>query len=104
MLVNCHIYKFLKKILKKTAKLIQPFHTHTHLSNTIGYFETSNELRYFINGFIQKCKKRNKENGSRYLENFCYLNREEDVRVLNFKHHSKRVKNVLKIFKDIGWV
>ena len=30
------------------------FLTHTHLSNTKGYFQSPNELRYFINGFIQE--------------------------------------------------
>ena len=84
-----HFHEKSDDVNEKTGKLIQPFHTHTHLSNTKGYFKTPNELRYFINGFIQECKKKKKQDGSRYLENFCYLNREEDVRVWNYKHHSQ---------------
>ena len=84
-----HFHEKSDDVNEKTGQLIQPFHTHTHLSNTKGYFKTPNELRYFINGFIQECKKKKKQDGSRYLENFCYLNREEDVKIWNFNHHSQ---------------
>ena len=84
-----HFHEKSDDVNERTGHLVQPFHTHTHLSNTKGYFQSPNELRYFINGFIQECKKKKKQDGSRYLENFCYLNREEDVRVWNYKHHSQ---------------
>ena len=78
-----HFHERSDDVLERTGKLIQPFHTHTHLSNTKGYFKNPNELRYFINGMIQECRKKKK------LENIHYLNREEDVKVWNFKHHSQ---------------
>ena len=78
-----HFHERSDDVLERTGKLIQPFHTHTHLSNTKGYFKNPNELRYFINGMIQECRKKKK------LENIHYLNREEDVKVWNYKHHSQ---------------
>ena len=72
----------------RTGKYIQPFHTHTHLSNTKGYFKDSEDVRHFINEMIHECKKKKRKNDKRQLENICYLNKEEDVKVWNHNHHS----------------
>ena len=48
-----HFHEKSDDVNEKTGKLIQPFHTHTHLSNTKGYFkkfkQTSKDNEYSFN-------------------------------------------------------
>ena len=59
-------------------KLIKPFHTHTHLSNTKGYFRDENHLEFFINELIRDKK----------VKNMKKLRPSVSVKRWNHEHHS----------------
>ena len=95
-----HFHERSDMVNERTGKLIQPFHTHTHLSNTKGYFKNSEEVRFFINEMIHECRKKKRKNDKRQLENICYLN-EEDVKIWNHSHHANyNIDNKKKKIKE----
>ena len=83
-----HFHEKSETYSKRTGQYITPFHTHTHLSNTKGYFNSPEHLRNFLNEMIHECKKKKRKDDKRELENICYLNKKEDVRLWNHEHHS----------------
>jgi len=83
-----HFHEKSETYSKRTGQYITPFHTHTHLSNTKGYFNSPEHLRNFLNEMIHECKKKKRKNDTRELQNICYLNKEEDVRLWNHEYHS----------------
>ena len=49
-----HFHERGESYSSRTGKYITPFHTHTHLSNTKGYFDSSEHLRNFLNEMIHE--------------------------------------------------
>ena len=83
-----HFHEKSETYSQRTGQYITPFHTHTHLSNTKGYFNSPEHLRNFLNEMIHECKKKKRKNDTRELQNICYLNKEEDVKLWNHEYHS----------------
>lgn len=79
-----HFHEKSELINEKTGKIITPYHTHTHLGNTKGYFRDRYHVRDFINSMIHECRKQKPKK----LDFIKYLNDDDAVMEWNQNHHS----------------
>ena len=72
-----HFHERSESYSSRTGKYMTPFHTHTHLSNTKGYFRDAEHLKHFIDELVMDKKVRDMRK----------LRPEVSVKKWNHDHH-----------------